>query len=523
MGEVTLTFVKFISKLSVFAFFIFALGCAHGVRTKTGTADSSSSSDGSPSVVFKKPEPVSEMTIAGVRLENVDFDLPVVSNPQVEKWVDYFTGRGRKLFERYLDRAEVFIPYIESILQQNGMPHDLVYLALIESGFNNHARSHATAVGPWQFMRFTGTRYGLTVNWWVDERRDVEKSTLAAIRYLKDLYGMFQSWELAAAAYNAGEAKVGRAIKRFRSKDFWEISKHRFLKPETRQYVPKMMAAAILVKNRTQFGFSEPGKPHLDKDEAVAPDGQVVKLEKHSESTDEVAAATASVQDSISNLIEELDDEEDPVSDDDVAEPAIAFETEPKEYPNSAQVLAKPIAIPHVTKKGEIGSDHLAEFEVQSPADLLKVARAAGLSYQTVKSLNPEILRWCTPPHVKNYRIKLPESAKDRFLGTYNHPSFPRSVRFRAYRVRSGDSLKAVAHRFGIKDEPILDLNSTSRLSKVGRLKTGAELLLPIPTDQSRSIASLDLYDPPERRRRHRGKKHRKIYRVTYKHRQAAR
>ena len=138
-----------------------------------------------------------------------------------------FSGRGRGFFARYLERSEFFIPYIIPLLQQNGMPEDLVYLAMIESGFNNLARSHAKAVGPWQFISATGKRYGLRVDWWVDERRDIRKSTLAAVEYLKDLYKMFSSWELAAAAYNAGESKVMRAIRRYGSNDFWVIARQR--------------------------------------------------------------------------------------------------------------------------------------------------------------------------------------------------------------------------------------------------------------------------------------------------------
>ena len=105
------------------------------------------------------------------------------------------------------------------------MPEDLVYLAMIESGFNNLARSQAKAVGPWQFISATGKRYGLMVNWWVDERRDIRKSTLAAVEYLRDLYYIFHSWEFAAAAYNAGESKIARGVRRFGSKDFWVLSK----------------------------------------------------------------------------------------------------------------------------------------------------------------------------------------------------------------------------------------------------------------------------------------------------------
>ena len=122
-----------------------------------------------------------EIEVHGIKLKNTKFDLPITINSRVEYWVDYFTGKGRPLFERYLERSEYFIPYMRPLLKQNGMPTDLVYLAMIESGFNNLARSHAMAVGPWQFISATGRRYGLMVNWWVDERRDVRKSTMAAV------------------------------------------------------------------------------------------------------------------------------------------------------------------------------------------------------------------------------------------------------------------------------------------------------------------------------------------------------
>ena len=161
-----------------------------------------------------------EIIAQGVRLKNTRFDIPIVVNSRVEYWIDYFCGRGRGYFEKYLERSEFFIPFIVPLLKQNGLPEDLVYLAMIESGFNNLARSSAKAVGPWQFISATGKRYGLMVNSWIDERRDIQKSTLAAVEYLRDLYNIFQTWELAAAAYNAGEAKIARAVRRYGSKDF---------------------------------------------------------------------------------------------------------------------------------------------------------------------------------------------------------------------------------------------------------------------------------------------------------------
>ncbi|MBI5683161.1 MAG: transglycosylase SLT domain-containing protein [Deltaproteobacteria bacterium] len=135
------------------------------------------------------------------------------------------------------------------------MPEDLAYLALIESGFNPYAYSRAKAVGMWQFIRGTGLKYGLKINAWVDERRNPEKATISAVNYLKDLYAMFGSWELATASYNAGEGKIIKAINMHNTKDFWTISQKKYLKRETKDYVPKFLAAILVAKEPEKYGF----------------------------------------------------------------------------------------------------------------------------------------------------------------------------------------------------------------------------------------------------------------------------
>ena len=187
-------------------------------------------------------------------LEN--FDIPIVFNDAVEYFVRFFTVEKRKVFTNWLRRSERYVPLIREILRQQGLPEDLVYLAMIESGFNTRAYSPMKACGPWQFIYETGERYGLKVSHWVDERRDPQKSTVAAARYLRDLFKQFGDWYLAAAGYNAGEKRVERAIVRHETTDFWELSKYNTLPRETREYIPQLIAAAIIAKNPERYGFT---------------------------------------------------------------------------------------------------------------------------------------------------------------------------------------------------------------------------------------------------------------------------
>ncbi len=190
-------------------------------------------------------------------LVNTKFDIPVTWNRQTAMWVKFFTGKGRRHFVNYTQRAGRYAPVLSKIMADNGLPRDLIYLAMAESGFQNHARSWAKAVGPWQFMPATGRKFGLNIDWYIDERRDPLKATIAAANYLKTLYGLFGSWELAAAGYNAGEGKVARAIRMYHTNDFWKLTQGRYLRPETKNYVPKIMALAIIGKNLDSFGFKE--------------------------------------------------------------------------------------------------------------------------------------------------------------------------------------------------------------------------------------------------------------------------
>ncbi len=185
----------------------------------------------------------------------VESDYPVVINKEVLNWIEYFQTRGRRAMVTWLKRGEDVIPLAAPVLEKNGLPRDLVYLSMIESGFNNRALSIAAAVGPWQFIRSTGKLYGLRIDDFVDERRDPTRSTQAAARFLSDLYANLGDWHLAAASYNAGEGRIRGAKRRSSHDDFFSLSRARLLPNETRNYVPKLLAALIIGKYPAKFGF----------------------------------------------------------------------------------------------------------------------------------------------------------------------------------------------------------------------------------------------------------------------------
>jgi membrane-bound lytic murein transglycosylase D len=183
--------------------------------------------------------------------------IPVEINALVNKWIAFFQGRGRSLMDKYLSRSARYMPMMKKILSDRGLPEDLVYIALIESGFSPVARSHAGAVGYWQFMPGTGRDYGLKINSVIDERRDPVLATQAAADYFSGLYNLFGSWYLAMASYNVGENRVKRLVMQNQSRDFWDLAKSGKLPAETVNYVPKFIAAKLIAKNPAKYGFHD--------------------------------------------------------------------------------------------------------------------------------------------------------------------------------------------------------------------------------------------------------------------------
>lgn len=208
---------------------------------------------------------------------SVIFDLPLTYNARVSRWISYFQDKA--WFRDWLERSSKYMPFIQKELKNSGLPQDLAFIVMVESGFIPTAVSHASAVGPWQFIKPTATRYGLTVNWWLDERKDLKKSTLAAIRYIRDLYSEFGSWYLVAASYNMGENGLRRQIQKHGTKDFWKLSQAGALPKETTDYVPKILAVMMITKSPSLYGFREVAQFRpLDYDLVYAPGGTDLKL-----------------------------------------------------------------------------------------------------------------------------------------------------------------------------------------------------------------------------------------------------
>jgi membrane-bound lytic murein transglycosylase D len=186
------------------------------------------------------------------RIEVIPGHIPITYNQKVASIIKFFQNEGRSSVQKWLNRMDRYKKIMLPILEQENVPPELFYLAMIESGLNPEAYSYAHASGPWQFISSTGKAYGLKKNWWVDERRDFEKSTHAAAQYLKDLHEKFDDWYLAFASYNCGSGRVRKEIKRHGTTDYWKLSR---LPGQTRNYVPNIMAAIFIATDPQRYGF----------------------------------------------------------------------------------------------------------------------------------------------------------------------------------------------------------------------------------------------------------------------------
>jgi membrane-bound lytic murein transglycosylase D len=240
-----------------FATVLVVSGLALPVRTAPSTTESQRPMEFRP--VGTAEASVPPLALPQLLRPVITWDLPVTRNERVDFWIRWLSGRNHHRTALWLERSGRYGPMTQEKLRERGMPEDLVYLALIESGFSPTATSRAQAVGLWQFIAETGRRYGLKVTPYVDDRRDPVKSTDAALTYLQELHGRFGSWYLAAAAYNSGENRVDRLLReragnaRGDETLYWHISP--YLPQETRDYVPMMLAAGHIGKEPARYGF----------------------------------------------------------------------------------------------------------------------------------------------------------------------------------------------------------------------------------------------------------------------------
>lgn len=359
-------------------------------------------------------------------LSNLDFDYPVVINEDVIKWIQYFQTRGRKAFVTWLRRAEDVIPQAVPVLEKHGLPKDLIYLAMIESGFNNKATSVARAAGTWQFMRATGRNFGLKLNDYVDERRDPEKATVAAARYLTYLYTLFGDWHLAAASYNAGEGRVSRSMRGQEDKSFFGLSAARRLPNETRNYVPKLIAAMVISKNPTRFGFEVTEGSRALRTRGLA-------LEKSVRLTDLAAAINVDLK-----IIESLN-------------PELRLGVTPPGQTQSPYILRVPESS-YTTAIAAVDSLPQASRSVQVAARVKRretasqFARRYGISLATLLKANPSIR-----PNVrlsKGQKVMIPVA-----LGTGQYERLTRDEKTKVRKSRSSAaktrSLKVANRRSG--------------------------------------------------------------------------
>lgn len=407
--------------------------------------------------------------ILGVHLRDKNFDLPVEYNREVQVWVEYFTGVGRRHFAVYLERMAKMEPIILPRLKDAGLPQDLIYLAMIESGFSTSALSHAGAKGPWQFIRSTGRIFELKQDWWKDERRDPIKSTEAAIEYLSRLHAEFGDWRLACAAYNAGEGKIRRAIARLNTRDFWEIASDRkALRRETKDYVPKMMAAAIVGRNAEQFGFRKfPADPVLlDFEEVNIPRAENLRT---------VAK--------VANISKERLMELNPELMRCCTPPQKGAYTIRVPKGESARLLVAAV------DAGEIG--RYAGFRrhvIRRGDNLSTIARKNGVPVEAILSMNDV-------RSVKSLRVGtelvipekgLPQASRpSRNIASSKNRSAPSGHRAVTHVVQSGDTLYGISRRYAVRVEEIRRWNASQRAKN---LRPGSRIKLYVRNENSERI-----------------------------------
>ncbi|KAB1438999.1 LysM peptidoglycan-binding domain-containing protein [Pseudodesulfovibrio senegalensis] len=402
------------------------------------------------------------------------FDLEPHESKEVEQYLKYFTHKARRTFERWLKRSEPYLPYVRKTLTRHGLPQDLVLLPFTESGYNPKAYSWAGAGGMWQFMPYTGRKYGLKVDWWIDERRDPYKATEAAAKYLKELHERFGDWYLALAAYNAGEGKISRALKKTNSDDFFELckknrrlSRRSRLRKETRHYVPKFIAISKIFQNLDMLGF-EPVRWDQDKETvAVAIPG----------GTDLLALARAGKMSW--REFHEMN-------------PAFRRQVSPPDFKATAHLpvdradkmmayLANPSSRPYAG---------YVRYRIRSGDSWWRISRKFGVPISVLKKVNNRRSNTLRPGRY----VMVPGRGSARAIASSGTSPIPTSGR---YKVRRGDSWWTISRKFGVSINRLKSANNrrsnTLRIGQIVRIpgsKASASKKYASASTKKRAIAA---------------------------------
>lgn len=380
-----------------------------------------------------------DQLIINEKTEKPDF-LKIVKNDKVKFWMNYFSKRDKARFERFIRNGEKYRPIIEKTFEDYGLPQELYYVGLIESGYYLGAKSHANAVGPWQFIKDTGKRYGLTIRSGIDERKSIVKSTQAAALFFQDLYNIFGSWELALSAYNAGEYGIIRRIRGANTRDYYELSRKKVIPKETRHYVPKVIAAMELLKDPAKYNIKVT-KSNYD----MFANTKELTL-KRSIRIDKLAQKTGIPVNAIKKL-----------------NPDISWRTIP--YVRGGYNIILPdknyAALDKINKpqKSEVQKNRKSiakTYTVQRGDNLIHIAKRNSISLSELKRTN----------NLRSNRIfigqklKLPTDATERYV----------------YKVRKGDNLYSIARKNHTSISKILKENNLKRKT----IYIGQKLYLPI-------------------------------------------
>jgi membrane-bound lytic murein transglycosylase D len=407
------------------------------------------------------PETVAQ-AVAAVEAET--HDLPIELNDAVLSCLDLYQGRLRDWFQEALDRGQQYMPGIRRVFAEEGIPQDLVYLALVESAFKTSAYSRAKAKGVFQFISETGRRYGLTVDPWIDERSDPDKATRAAARYLKDLYALFGDWNLAMAGYNAGEGKVLRGLSRYRKADYWELRKTRAFRRETKNYVPLIHAAIVIGKAPERYGFTVTAD--------TRPTFETVPVEGAWDLR-QVAECTSTPVETLRDLNPELRRQATP------ADRRYALRVPPGKAAGLGECLD---AVPAEKRL------RYRTVVVRRGQTLAAIARANGVSAQVVAETNylaagrrlrpgSELVIPVAPPKAKLTAAPAKAATPPVLRAAAHAPRDRTSVK---YRIEPGDTLASIAALYGTTVKKLQDWNG------LGGTRIAAGSVLTIYTEAAR-------------------------------------